>query len=78
MKITINIEKAKLIAHDKRRVLREREFAPYDSIISKQIPGDSSTKAEEARKEIREKYAAIQEKIDAATSLTEIIESFSK
>jgi hypothetical protein len=78
MKITINIEKAKTIAHAKRRYLRELEFAPHDQIIAKQIPGDASVKAEAARKEIREKYAVIQNSIDAATSFAEIKESFSK
>ena len=37
--ITINIDKAKTIAHDKRRAAREEEFKPYDDAIAKQIPG---------------------------------------
>lgn len=78
MKITINIEKAKTIAHAKRRYLRELEFAPHDQIVAKQIPGDASIKAEASRKEIREKYAVIQTKIDSSTTFSEIKESFQK
>jgi hypothetical protein len=37
--ITINIDKAKTIAHDKRREARSVEFQPYDDAIAKQIPG---------------------------------------
>lgn len=63
--ITININKAKVIAHDKRRELRSAEFAPYDEAIVKQIP-DQSVSAEAARILIREKYAQMQVAIDAA------------
>ena len=37
--IVININKAKVIAHDKRREARTEEFKPHDEIIMKQIPG---------------------------------------
>jgi hypothetical protein len=63
--ITINIQKAKVIAHDKRRQLRADEFAPYDEAIAKQIPGRMED-AEAARVLIREKYAQMQIAIDAA------------
>ena len=33
--IKINVEKAKVIAHQFRRDAREKEFSPYDEIISK-------------------------------------------
>jgi hypothetical protein len=46
--ITVNIDKAKAIAHDKRREARSVEFQPYDDAIAKQIPGQM-TGAEEAR-----------------------------
>jgi hypothetical protein len=39
--ITINIDKAKTIAHDKRREARTEEFKPYDDAIAKQIPGQA-------------------------------------
>ena len=52
--IHINLNKAKQIAHKIRRSARQVEFQPYDSAISKQIPGEV-TRAEEQRKAIRKK-----------------------
>lgn len=70
--IRINIDKAKLIAHEKRREARAAEFKPYDEVIMKQIPGADSAIAEEARAEIRAKYANIQDDIDSASSVEDI------
>ena len=64
--ITINMDKAKAIGHNMRRAARAKEFAPHDEVIAKQIPGVSATEAEAARQAIRDKYAAIQDEIDAA------------
>lgn len=64
--ITINLNKAKAIAHEIRREAREKEFAPYDEIIAKQIPGLSAEQAETQRQLIRSKYAALQVQMDAA------------
>ena len=72
MPIAINIDKAKTIAHDIRRTKREAEFAPFDAIIMKQIPGNSAAEAEEARQQIRFKYALIQDVIEAAETPDEI------
>jgi hypothetical protein len=69
--ITINIDKAKSIAHNLRRTARSEEFKPYDDAISKQIPGQTEG-AEVTRQAIREKYAAMQTAIDAATTVDEI------
>lgn len=66
--ITINIDKAKNIAHDIRRAKREEEFAPLDAVIMKQIPGNDAAEAEAARQTIRDKYAAMQTAIDAAST----------
>lgn len=66
--ITININKAKTIAHDMRRASRETEFAPHDAVIAKQIPGAATQEAEVTRQAIRDKYAAIQVQIDAAVT----------
>ena len=71
--ITINIDKAKAISHDKRRAARSSEFAPLD--IKATIPSEAA-QAEADRQVIREKYAAIQTEIDAAQdvdTLTEIV-----
>lgn len=73
--ITVNMDKAKAIGHDMRRVAREAEFAPFDAVIMKQIPGVDSVQAETERQAIREKYAVIQQKIDAAITPEEIKES---
>lgn len=70
--ITINLNKAKEIGHAKRRLAREIEFAPYDAVISKQIPGADAQLAEAARQAIREKYAEIQTSIDSAETVDQI------
>lgn len=67
--ITINIGKAKQIAHLERRLARSAEFAPLD--IKATIPSEA-TAAESARAVIRAKYATMQTAIDAATTIDEI------
>ena len=67
--IVINLNKAKAIAHDKRRAKRADEFAPLD--IKATIPSEA-TAAEAARQVIRDKYAAMQTAIDAASTTDEI------
>lgn len=69
MTIVINIEKAKKIAHDIRRVARQNEFAPLDEVIAKKIPGVNFEEVEKQRETIRQKYAEMQEKIDLATTI---------
>lgn len=69
--IVINLDKAKTIAHDKRRAARAAEFEPYDNAIAKQIPGQMEG-AEAARQAIREKYAVMQTQMDAATTVEEL------
>lgn len=72
MKITINLPKAKLIAHDKRRAARAEEFAPLDEIIAKQIPGKDAAATEAARQAIRDKYDRVQADINKAKSPEEL------
>ena len=67
--ITINITKAKNIAHDARRTARSAEFAPLD--IKATIPSEA-TAAETARAAVRAKYASMQTAIDAATTPDQI------
>lgn len=69
--ITINLDKAKVIAHDKRRAARAEEFEPFDNVIAKQIPGQMEG-AEAARQAIREKYAQLQTQMDAAQTVEEL------
>jgi hypothetical protein len=61
--ITVNITKAKAIAHSARRAARSVEFAPLD--IKATIPFEA-TAAEAARQVVRDKYAAMQVAINAA------------
>lgn len=67
--ITININKAKAIAHDARRAARAEEFKPLD--IKATIPSEAA-QAETDRQAIRDKYATMQVAIDAATTTQEI------
>lgn len=69
--ITINIDKAKAIAHDVRRSARAEEFKPFDDAIAKQIPGQMDG-AEAERQKIRDKYAQMQTAIDAAATVDQI------
>ncbi len=64
--ITINLDKAKSIAHDKRRAARAAEFVPLD--IKATIPSEA-TVAEAARQTTRDKYAVLQSAIDAAADV---------
>jgi hypothetical protein len=67
--ITINLDKARAIAHDKRRAARTAEFAPLD--IKATIPSEAVA-AEAARQAIRNKYAVIQSDIDTAPGVPEL------
>lgn len=67
--ITINVTKAKNIAHDARRTARSAEFAPLD--IKATIPSEAAA-AEAARALIRTKYATMQTAINSATTVDEI------
>ena len=71
--IEIDITRAKAIAHDIRRRRRADELAPHDRVISLQIPGANTDKAEAARAAIRERYNAMQDAIDAASSPEELM-----
>ena len=70
--ITVNMDKAKAIAHEVRRAKRAEEFAPLDEVIMKQIPGNDAAQAEAARQAIRDKYSALQAQMDAATTANEL------
>ena len=67
--ITVNLEKAKNIANDKRRAARSAEFAPLD--IKATIPAEA-TAAEAERQVIRDKYAQMQQKMNAASSVEDL------
>ena len=67
-----DLDKCTALGHDMRRAKRAEEFAPHDEVIMKQIPGADATAAEVARQEIRDKYAAVQDAIDAAATPEDI------
>ena len=62
--ITIDMNKAKVIAHEVRRTVRNAAFAPLD--IKATIPAESEA-AEAARAVIRTNDAALQVSMDAAS-----------
>ena len=64
--ITVNVDKAKGIAHEVRRAKRAAEFSPLD--VKATIPSEAVA-AEEARAAIRAKYAGVQTSIDAAADV---------
>ena len=70
--VAVDLGKAKDIGHDIRRTMRSEEFAPFDEIIAKQIPGNSAVETEASRQAIREKYADIQAAINVAETPDEI------
>jgi hypothetical protein len=76
--IKVDIEKYRAICHDKRRAARASEFAPYDEVIAKQIPGKDFQTVEAARQAIRDKYSAMQSQMDAATTVEELKELLPK
>ncbi len=67
-----DLSKSKEIGHELRRAKRSEEFAPYDDLISKQIPGADIDAAEASRASIRSRYATIQLSIDNAASPADI------
>lgn len=69
--VIIDTEQARTIAHEYRRQIREKEFEPYDDIISKRIPGKEK-QAEYIRQSIRDHFAAVQDEIDAAATPAEM------
>lgn len=70
--ITVNMDKAKLIGHEIRRANRAEEFKPLDDALAKRMPGVFFETVDAERQVIRDKYAVIQTKVDAATTTDEI------
>jgi hypothetical protein len=68
--IKVNIDKAKNIVHEKRRAKRAEEFAPLD--VKATIPSEAVA-AEEARQAVRDKYAELQNQIDAADAVETLV-----
>jgi hypothetical protein len=67
-----DLDRCRVIGHDIRRAKRAEEFAPHDELIAKQIPGADAAAAEAARQVVRDKYAEVQDAIDAAETPDDI------
>lgn len=67
--IRINLDKAKGIAHDRRRAKRADAFAPLD--IEATIPAKAAA-AEAKRQAIRDRDAVLQTALDAASTPDEL------
>jgi hypothetical protein len=67
--ITVDMNKAKVIAHDARRATRNAAFAPLD--IKATIPSETVA-AEAARAVIRTDDAVLQVSMDAASNADEL------
>jgi hypothetical protein len=67
--IKIDIEKLRIIAHERRRAARSEEFKPWD--IKATIPSEQAA-AEAERQKIRDKYDELQVKIDKTKNVTEL------
>ena len=70
--VDVDLDQAKAIGHDIRRIQRAEEFKPFDDIIAQQIPGLDASEAEASRAQIRFKYGLIQDAINAASDPEEI------
>lgn len=70
--VVVNVSKAKTLVHSLRRKVRSVELAPYDDVIAKQIPGTDVAQAETSRQAVREKYAKLQNDIDACTTAEQL------
>ena len=67
--IQVDMLKAKEIAHNKRRVVREKEIQPLD--VQATIPMYAE-QAELERQVVRDKHAEIQKLIDQAESVEDL------
>lgn len=67
--ISVNMAKARQIAHERRRIARSEELAPLD--VKATIPAEAAA-AEIARQAVRSKYEDLQERMDAASTPEEL------
>ncbi len=67
--VSEDVTAAKAIAHEKRRAMRDEEMIPLD--VEATIP-ILSKKAEAKRQKVRDKNAALQERIDSAADVGEL------
>lgn len=70
--VVVNVDKARIVAHDARRAKRAADFAPLDDAIAKQLPGFDIAEVEGQRHDVRVKYEKAQADIDKAGTVEEI------
>jgi hypothetical protein len=70
--ITVDLVKAKEIAHNARRLDREEKMKPHDELIMKQIPNTDVDAVEAKRQLIRDENALLQTQIDEAANEFEL------
>ena len=73
--IFFDIDIAKKIAHEVRRKLRSKEFAPLD--VKATIPFEAES-AEIERQKVRKKYDDMQRQIDSSITIEEIHSAIQK
>ena len=66
-KVVVDLERARAIAHEKRRAKRDAEFVPLDREFTYQ-----PEVAEPKRQTVRDENASLQANIDAATTVEEL------
>lgn len=70
--IRVDMDAARVIAHQYRREARERAMRPLDMKVAARIPGLDASMVERERETIRNADAMIQIKIDAAKTFDEL------
>ena len=64
--VEVDLESARVIAHEQRRISRDEEMKPHDLGVT--IPGKEES-AEVERVRLREKYAKLQTEIDSSDNV---------
>jgi len=75
MKIVVDMDKARQLGQDMRRLARAEAFAPLDDAIAKMLPGRDLAVLEAERQKIRDRDERIQGLIAAAMTPGEILEA---
>ena len=74
MIIGIDMGRARLVAHERRRALREAEFAPLDHQVVVALADPERLQAAEGRRQaVRKRFAEMQSKIDQAETPAQLI-----
>jgi hypothetical protein len=73
--ISIDLKKAKDLAHAMRRENRAKAFAPLDEMIAKRIPGINLDELEAQRQKIRDEDTSLQNKINSVRTIEKLLEA---